>query len=642
MQGLETIFGPDGSLAKQIPAYRPRSAQLEMAQAVAQAIAQGQCLVAEAGTGTGKTLAYLIPALLSGKKIIVSTGTKNLQEQLFRKELPAIRSALAMPFRAALLKGRGNYLCHYRLQNALQAGFHYRREDAAALETIRQWSGQTSTGDIGEVVGVPEASLIWPSVTSTVDNCLGQECPFYKDCFLVKARREALDAEILIINHHLLCADWSLRKGEYGELLPDAEVVIVDEAHQLAEIAAQFLGNSIGSRQLNELAKDLTVEQLKNAPDLPDLHHGAQRLERQVRELRAALGDALGRAAWRELAENPAVLSRLHELIEHLQDLAALLEQAAVRSKGLESCWKRCMEMTARLRAWLEEEEAEWIRWYETFQRSFTLSCTPLHIAGQFKQFVEDSGATWIFTSATLAVAGRFEHFLTRLGLEEAKTQRWESPFDYQSQSLLYQPPQMPDPTSPNFVKAAAEAALPVLKASQGRAFFLFTSHRALLEAAAILADQLDFPLYIQGSQPKTVLLERFTAHGHAVLLGTASFWEGVDVRGPALSCVIIDKLPFASPGDPVLQARLDNLRQQGQNPFAAYQLPAAVIALKQGVGRLLRDSRDRGVLMLCDPRLTSRAYGRVFLQSLPPMRRTESLQEVEAFFSAQSAWEAP
>jgi ATP-dependent DNA helicase DinG len=635
---IDTIFGGDGDLARHIPGYRPRMAQREMAECVAQAIEVHRHLVAEAGTGTGKTFAYLIPAVLSGKKIIVSTGTKNLQDQLFQKDLPVIRNALGVPFQAALLKGRSNYLCRYRLDDTAQAGLFHSRAEAAAVNRIRVWAGRTRSGDIAEVTDVSESSPVWFDVTSTADNCLGQECPDYADCFLVKARRKAQEADILVINHHLLCADWSLRSGDFGELLPEADVVIIDEAHQLAETASNFLGLSVSGRQLNELVKDTVAEQSKEAGDMGDLADAAEALTQRVKEVRGAFGEPVRRGSWQEVAHNPDIVESVAALREQLQTVSRLLEIASERSKGLESCFKRCGELSVRLQDVIDDREGEWIRWFETHKRTFTLTRTPIEIDDAFQQFMQDCQATWIFTSATLTVAGRFDHFMATLGLKEADTHAWDSPFDYAEQALFYHPRDLPDPNAPQFSQALTDAALPVLKASQGRAFFLFTSHRTLRETAELLEAQLEYPLLIQGEAPKSVLIERFKSLGSAVLMGSASFWEGVDVRGPALSCVIIDKLPFAAPGDPVLKARLDTLRRKGDNPFSSYQLPAAVIALKQGVGRLIRDIDDRGLFMLCDPRLLKRSYGRVFLESLPPMRRTRSLEDVQRFFAEDSA----
>ncbi len=630
---LTPFFSSDGSLSKVIQGYSPRASQLEMAESIALAIENQQNLIAEAGTGTGKTVAYLVPAILSGKKTIISTGTKNLQDQLFNKDLPLVRKAISSPFNSALLKGRANYLCIYRLENALNTSFGFNKEDAQALALIKAWAKKTRVGDISEVSDVEEGDPVWAQATSTVDNCLGQECPDYSDCFLAKARKKAQESDIIVVNHYLLCADWSLRETGFGELLPNAEVVIIDEAHQLSEIASGFLGVSVTGRQLNELVTDTLGEYFKDAKDMPEIRTVCEDLQFQVKELRLALGVELQRGDWNAIEQNPKVFAALNAVHEQLEKLADHLEAASVRTKGLESCFDRVEEIESQLDGLINDNNCKWIRWYETHSKSFTLSKTPLDIASEFEQFMKQHRASWIFTSATLSVANNFSHFAKGLGLNDTESHSWESPFDFSSQSLFYHPKGLPKPPESDFTEKIVEFALPVLKASKGRAFFLFTSHRALNITAEILQDKIDYPLLIQGTRAKAVLLEEFKQQGNAILLATASFWEGVDVRGNALSCVIIDKLPFSSPGDPVLKARLQAMEKQGRNPFFEHQLPSAVIALRQGVGRLIRDINDKGVLMVCDPRLLKRAYGQMFLDSLPAMSRTRDINEVEAFF---------
>lgn len=641
MPDLDSIFAEDGPLSRMISGYRPRASQLEMAREVASAIAAGEHFIAEAGTGTGKTLAYLIPAMLSGLRTILSTGTRNLQDQLFAKDIPLIRAALKVSCQAALLKGRSNYLCRYRLSNTLNSGVSFSREEASALHRIGRWAGRTRTGDIAELAGVPENSPAWYLVTSTADNCLGQDCPDYQECYLVKSRRKAQDAELVVVNHHLLCADWALRDDGFGELLPKAEVIIVDEAHQLHDTASRFLGLSVSARQINDLSRDVIAEHLQGAPDMPGLRTAAAELEHSVLDARLAFGEEAGRGSWSRILGHPEIARSLSEIVVRLGNLGNLLEPASERTKGLESCSRRCREIETNLKKLIEEHDHHWIRWFEMHKKTFTLNRTPFEIANEFEQLMSGRRASWIFTSATLTVSRRFDHFKAALGLKYAREGVWDSPFDFASQALFYHPRNLPDPRSDEYVAAVVETAIPVLKASRGRAFFLFTSHRALKEAAGRLEPRIEYPVLIQGSQPKAILIEQFKAHGNAVLLGTASFWEGVDVRGEALSCVIIDKLPFASPGDPVMQARLDSLRRRGANPFESLQLPMAVISLKQGVGRLIRDVSDRGVFVLCDPRLLKRSYGRVFLDSLPPMRRTRSIETVQAFFRPNPGIEA-
>jgi len=630
------FFGDNGALAQVISGYQPRAAQLEMAEAIAKAIDDNENLIAEAGTGTGKTFAYLVPAIQSGKKVIISTGTKNLQDQLFNKDLPVIRKAMKTPFLAALLKGRANYLCTYRLTNSMTSSLGFSKEDAASLAKISSWAKRTKTGDVSEMFDVAEADPIWYQATSSIDNCLGQDCPDFAECFLVKARKKAQESEILVVNHHLLCADWSIRDNGFGELLPNAEVVIIDEAHQLADTASNFLGITVSAKQLNDLAKDSLMEYFKDATDIPALRTACEDLEHEVKDLRLAFGIELRRGDWQDIDNNPKLAAGMIAVKDQLQRVSDQLELASVKTKGLETCFKRADELVQQLKVILEDNSGKWIRWYETYKNTFSLSRTPLDIAGEFRAFMAQHKATWIFTSATLSVGNRFDHFANNLGLGNAATASWSSPFDFANQSLFYHPKGLPQPNDPDFIPRIVEFALPVLQASKGRAFFLFTSHRALQEAAALLRDKIDYPLLIQGSRPKGVLLDQFKDAGNAVLLGTSSFWEGVDVRGEALSCVIIDKLPFASPGDPVLKARMEAMTKQGRNPFFTYQLPTAVIALRQGIGRLIRDVTDRGVLMVCDPRLLKRSYGQIFLDSVPAMKRTRNIEDVQAFFKEQ------
>ena len=633
MTDTKIFFSHEGPLSTVISGYQPRAAQLEMADAIADAIESKQNLIAEAGTGTGKTFAYLAPAILSGKKTIISTGTKNLQDQLFNKDLPVIRKAMITPFMAALLKGRSNYLCTYRLQNSLTSTLGFSKEDAQALAQINSWAKRTKTGDTSEMSEVSEANPIWYQATSTLDNCLGQDCSEYADCFLVKARKKAQEADVLVVNHHLLCADWSLRDGGFGELLPNAEVVIIDEAHQLADTASNFLGITLGSKQLNDLSQDALMEYFKDATDIPALRTACEDMEHEIKDLRLAFGMELKRGDWQDIANSPKLMGGIKSVKEQLQRLTEQLKLASVKTKALESCYKRAEEMTGQLDLILDDRSGKWIRWYEIHRKTFTLSLTPLDIAAEFNGFMQQHKAAWIFTSATLSIANSFDYFANNLGLTKANRVSWDSPFDYPNQSLFYHPRGLPQPNDPNFIPTIIDFAVPVLQASQGRAFFLFTSHRALNQAAELLEKKIKYPLFIQGSRPKALLLEQFKATDNAVLLGTSSFWEGVDVRGEALSCVIIDKLPFSSPGDPVLKARLDAMSQQGKNPFFEYQLPTAVIALRQGIGRLIRDVTDRGVLMICDPRLLKKSYGQLFLDSVPSMKRTRDIADVQGFF---------
>lgn len=611
-----------------------------MARAIADVIQTGGTLIAEAGTGTGKTLAYLVPAILSGKRVILSTATKTLQDQLFLKDLPLVRKAMPQSIKIALLKGRANYLCLYRLRTMLHPRIGHDARDARHLLAINRWAKITRSGDIAEVTDVPESSVLWPSATSTADNCLGQECPQYSDCFITKARAQAREANIVVINHHLLWADWTLRDGGYGELLPEADAIIVDEAHHFPESATQFLGTTLSSRQLHELASDIEIERVKSAPDDVTLPDEVDRLERLIHDARLALGLDARREPWHQVARHDAVIESFQAIQEQLHGLVDLLKPLSIRGKGLESCQKRSVDLLERLESFLSGDTQGHIRWFETRKRGFSISRTPLEITAEFTKFRKTLESSWVFTSATLTVAGDFGHFQRQLGLDEAVYRAWESPFDYRSHCLLYLPRGLPDPRDMAFAGMMHESVVPVLRASKGRAFMLFTSHMALNHAARVLESALEYPLFVQGSQPKTTLLEAFKASGHGILLGTSSFWEGVDVPGPSLSCVIIDKLPFASPTDPILNARLDHLRKAGLNPFTSFQLPSAIIALKQGVGRLIRDHNDRGVLMICDPRIRTKPYGRLFLKSIPEMPQTASIADVQHFYNRASAQE--
>jgi ATP-dependent DNA helicase DinG len=639
MLPVADYLGPGGLLARRVDGFAHRPAQHAMAQAVAEALEAGGVLICEAGTGTGKTFAYLVPALLSGRKVIVSTGTRNLQDQLYQRDVPRVRDVLGVPTRVAVLKGRANYLCLHRLENAWMDGRHRPRELSDLLARVRGWAARTERGDIAELVDIPEDASVWPLVTSTADNCLGQECPSHDRCHLVEARRQAQAADLVIVNHHLLCADFALRDDGFGELLPTADGYIVDEAHQLPDTASDFFGRSLSARQLLDLVRDVEIEARREACDPGTLSAAADPVGRATRDLRLAFGVEARRAAWADAMGATQVAGASARLRAALGELAARLEAAGGRGKGLDNCLVRAQALGGELTAFCGTEEgAGEIRWLETFQSGFRLNRTPLDISETFRAQLARRRGAWVFTSATLAVGGDYSHFQQRLGIDEARTERWDSPFDYASQALWLLPTGLPEPNEPGFNRAVAELSVRVLEASGGRAFLLYTSHRALNEAAELLASRLRHPLLVQGTAPKAELLERFRAAGDAVLLGTASFWEGVDVRGEALSVVIIDKLPFASPGDPVLQARIDALRARGGNPFFEYQLPQAVLALKQGAGRLIRDVTDRGVLVVCDRRLLSKSYGRVFIDSLPAFRRTRDLDDVVRFFSAPAS----
>ena len=636
MLAVDDFLGPTGRLARQVEGFAYRAQQAAMAREVGATLEAGGVLICEAGTGTGKTFAYLVPVLLSGRKVVVSTGTRNLQDQLYQRDVPRVRDVLGVPCTVAVLKGRANYLCTHRLETAWLEGRQRSRTLTDLLQRVRRWAARTERGDIAELVDVPEDAPVWPLVTSTTDNCLGQECPSWSTCHLVEARRLAQEADVVIVNHHLLCADLALRGDGFGELLPSADCYVIDEAHQLPETASDFFGHALSARQLQDLVRDIELESHREGGTTPELLGAGERVGKGARDLRLAFGVEARRAPWTEAAGSAAVQSGLAELQAGLAACVAAIEARGDRGRGLDSCLARAQALGQELRAFGATEVADpgEIRWLETFQTGFRLNRTPLDIADTFRAHLAARRGAWIFTSATLAVGGDFAHFQHRLGIDEARTAEWDSPFDYRHQALWLLPRGLPDPNDAGFNRAAADLSIEVLTASRGRGFLLYTSHRALGEAATYLPGRLPYPLLVQGSAPKSELLERFRQLGNAVLLGTASFWEGVDVRGEALSVVIIDRLPFASPGDPVLQARIDALRAEGGNPFREYQLPQAVIALKQGAGRLIRDVTDRGVLVVCDQRLLSRSYGQVFVRSLPPFRRTQDLEEVRRFFA--------
>ncbi|MCO6413863.1 MAG: ATP-dependent DNA helicase [Thiogranum sp.] len=606
-----------------------------MADAVEQALADGEALIVEAGTGTGKTFAYLVPVLLSGRKVIISTGTRHLQDQLFHRDLPTVQSALAVPVQAALLKGRANYLCHHRLHITRSEGLLSQRDQVAQLERIHEWSGRTRSGDIAELSSIPEDAPIWPRVTSTAENCIGQQCEWFSKCHVLGARRAAQEADLVVINHHLLCADLALKEEGFGELLPGADAFVIDEAHQLPETAARFFGLSLSSRQIQELAQDSINEYLLETAQRDGLPDVARRLEHAVQDARLALGAGEQRAPWSNVSADAGLQERFQLLRDALAALGEALQQQAQRSRGLENCLQRAQRLQALLLQTTREPPDNHVHWFETWRQSFRINLTPLDVSEHFSSHRQALPSRWIFTSATLSVNNSFDHFARRLGLEDARTLQLDSPFDYSSNALFYVPTGLPDPGDAQYTDAVLEHAEQIIRAARGRTFVLFTSYRALGIAQRRLRDSCDYPLLVQGAAPRNELLERFRELGNAVLLGTSSFWEGVDVRGEALSCVIIDKLPFASPGDPVWQARIEALKAQGGNPFMDEQLPHAVITLKQGVGRLIRDVNDRGVLVICDPRLLGKRYGRVFLNSLPAMRRSREFSDVQAFFHA-------
>jgi ATP-dependent DNA helicase DinG len=641
---LDRLFGAGGPLAPAVGTFKPRTSQTEMAKAIATAIDGQKVLMAEAGTGTGKTFAYLVPALLWGGKTIVSTGTKNLQDQLFLRDIPTIRQALKAPVSVALLKGRSNYVCHYHLERTLQNGRLTSRDDVGHLREISRFIKMTNSGDKAELAKVPETASVWNLVTSTRDSCMGAECQYYQDCFVMKARREAQQADVVVVNHHLFFADVALKDTGVAELLPSANTIIFDEAHQLPDTATLFFGQSISTSQVLELCRDVLAEGLAHARG-PDWAKTVTVVEKAARDLRLTFPEGGTRMSLPQVPPASSFFPALQTLKDELDGLIDVLEEQAQRAETLEACRVRAVEIKAAYDAWKADPKGKVVEgdqaavlWVEAFNSSLQLHKTPLSIAPIFQNQREGTPRTWIFTSATLAVKNDFKHFADQMGLTGEPAVTWPSPFNYGEQGVLYVPTGMPEPNSMGYTDAVVDAALPVIEAAGGRAFFLCTTIRAVNRVAERLrtefADRgLEFPLFVQGERGRTELLDSFRNAGNAVLVGSQSFWEGVDVRGEALSLVIIDKLPFAPPDDPVLAARIEVMEKQGMNGFMHHQLPEAIITLKQGAGRLIRDVDDRGVLMICDPRLISKPYGRRIWQSLPPFKRTRVQEEVLAFF---------
>lgn len=629
------MLSADGPFAREFDGFRARFAQQAMADRVEQAIRHRRTLVAESGTGTGKTFAYLVPALLSGARVIVSTGTRHLQDQLYHKDLPAVRRIVGAPARVERLKGRANYLCLHRLEQADTLLFKEAR-DAGDLARVRDWSRQTASGDISEVPGIGDDASIWAALTTSADTCLGSRCEFVQDCFVYKARRRALAADVVVVNHHLFFSDIALKDEGFGEVLPGYDCVIFDEAHLVPEIAAQFFGVAFSSHQLRALCRDVTVAEASDASGV-DFTVPVREVDKALNELVLSAG-AERRGELVELTATPAFNAARDALLEAMAALGRALERGATAGENLELAHQRCADLAAALRQFEGAGDDSMVFWYESGKRSLRLQATPISVSGFLADRLFAQPLAMVFTSATLCAEGSGAHFRREVGIGDADVRIWHSPYDYASRGLLYVPEGMPDPAADGFAAAMLERILPVLRASRGRAFVLFTSYRVMHRIGELLAERGEFPLLTQGDEPKQQLVESFRKTERAVLLGTASFWEGVDVKGAALVCVIIDKLPFSSPFDPVNRARLRHIETHGGNAFSDYLLPRAVLTLKQGAGRLIRDEDDYGVLMICDPRIVSRGYGRAFLDALPPMLRTRRGELVERFFAHYDA----
>jgi ATP-dependent DNA helicase DinG len=636
--GSAQLLDAGGPFASVLPGFAPREQQIQLAEGIEKAIASGGTLVAEAGTGIGKTLSYLVPVLTGRQRTIISTGTKTLQDQLYFRDLPMVKKALGSTLNTALLKGRANYLCLYRMDQARRDGRLPSRDSVAELEAIRQWAPTTVDGDLSISSVMAEDSELLTYVTSTAENCLGSDCPDFEACFVARARREAQDADVVVVNHHLLFADMAIKHGGFGEVLPGASVFIVDEAHQAPETASQFFSSSLSVRQISDLCRDVLAEAAETSGGMASVRDEVAHCRQVIKEFQLACHDNLeDRGTWDEMLNSWDVRNALQSLDAAVAALSPVVGALQGASRGMDACLQRLAEIQAQFDHLDKPVPDTEVRWFERRGRGVAIHTTPLDISNLFSGFCEQLDAAWVFTSATLSVNGGFDHFIRQLGLHDADTLNLDSPFDYANHALMWLPKDLPEPREYSFVPALLEQVRPVIEASKGRAFMLFTSHRALKQAAELLLDTIDHPLFVQGEMPRSMLLEAFRNSGDGILLGSASFWGGVDVMGEALSLVIIDKLPFAPPNDPVMVARSNQLRQHGGNPFMELFLPQAVIALKQGAGRLIRDVNDRGVLVICDRRLNTKGYGSVFLESLPPMRQTLDRDHVVEFFEDES-----
>ena len=633
----DDFFSVNGPLNDCLEDYQLRTEQVEMAKSIIGTIKDKSSLVVEAGTGVGKTFAYLYPALLKGGKVVISTATKNLQDQLFFNDIPKIREALKISVKVNILKGRGNYICKLRMENTIQEGMFFNKEDAQHLHFIKAFSDNTDSGEVSEISEIPETSTIWPMVTSTKENCLGQDCEFYKECFLVKARKEALESEVLIVNHHLFFADFVLKDEELSEILPKANTIIFDEAHQIPLVASFFLGQFISSSQISNLIQDCQ-QGLKKYPDtIKVLDALSKDLQEIIFELKKIVSPFPARLNINNLKNYENFEKIYNSLIEKLELLGITLSKHSEENAELQKLFERSTELNIKFSSWLKKDNQNNIYWLEVFARTVQFNETPISISEQFNKFQEKSDSAWIFTSATLSINGSFDHFVKLLGLEKAITQYLQSPFNYSENAFLYVPKEIPDSKDELFNLVLVKKALPLLKASKGRAFVLATSLKSMEEIGALLKDELkkneiNYPVITQGEGPKSDLLQQFKKHGNAILIGSLSFWEGIDVRGPALSLVIIDKLPFQSPGDPVFESKIKLLSEEGINAFMSMQLPEAIIRLKQGVGRLIRDDYDKGVMVICDKRIIEKSYGIKIWKSLPPFKRTRNESAVINF----------
>ena len=634
---IDEIFSDAGALHEVIPDYRKRSEQLDMSKAVNATIQQKNSLIVEAGTGVGKTFSYLVPALINGGKVVISTATKNLQDQLFLKDIPTIRDALKIPVKINILKGRSNYICQLRMENSLIEGQFFNREDATFIKKIKTFSDHSNTGEVSEINDIPESSTIWPSVTSTKENCLGQNCEFAKSCFLIKARKEALAAEVLIVNHHLFFADFILKDEDVSEILPAADTVIFDEAHQIPAVGSIFFGDNFSTIQILNLIQDIQLSFKNIAKNIEELDVICKGILIFIVELRNYLDPRNDRISYNKIPNKQEFTQKLEEVIDEVSKLNNFIDLHKDQSPEMIKLSERIKSLVNITQIWRVNNSNDYVYWLDVFAKSIQFNITPISISDQFKKLQDKTKASWIFTSATLAVNDSFEHFQTMMGLEEASTLQLKSPFNYNENACLYVPMDMPEPNTEMFNIALIKKVFPLILAAKGRTFILSTSIKSMNEITSFLKDEfekknIEFPILTQGIAPKNMLLDQFKTHGNAVLIGSLSFWEGVDVRGSALSLVIIDKLPFQSPGDPVFESKINMLKAKGGNPFMSLQLPQAIITLKQGAGRLIRDEFDRGVLMICDLRIINKPYGKRIWRSLPAFKRTRDENEAIDF----------
>ena len=634
---IADFFSEKGALQAKLPHFCARPSQVQMAQAVESAILKNENLVVEAETGTGKTFAYLAPALLSfdkdtSAKIIISTGSKTLQEQLFKKDLPLLIDATEFVGTVTLLKGRSNYLCNERLNRFMLESKHKEKALQIELVKIKNWSIITKSGDISELESLPEDAFIIPAITSTNDNCLGRDCPSFDDCFIVKARKKAMESDLIVINHHLFFADLAVKETGFGELIPEAGVYIFDEAHQLPDIASLYFGESLSTRQFIELTKDIDYVYRTELKEAKQMAKAAEQLRLSALDLRLSFAIEKGTGSWREKSRDKMIKLHVDRLFQVIDFLMEVICERLGKSELLDHCFEKLNQFNLLFKKLNNVDDPGFSYWFDCTKQHVSLNITPLSVADRFQLECEKKSAAWIFTSATLSVKGQFKHFTSLLGLHENRCIQLESPFNYAQQTLFVVPRLIPEPGSVGLSERLITVLSPVIRASKGRCFFLCTSHAMMNQLAVGFRRTLTLPVLLQGEKSKQALLDEFVSHGNALLVATNSFWEGVDVRGQTLSCVIIDKLPFGSPDEPLLKARIEDAQLKGLAPFFDVQLPQAVINFKQGVGRLIRAEQDKGVLIVCDTRLVSRKYGNLFLNSLPSMPRTRSLEKAINF----------